>query len=122
MKKKILVIEDEEDLAEIIKMRLQANGYAVEVAYDGEAGLDKAYSSQPDLIILDLMLPKKTGLEVLREVKRPTSKLRKKPIIVLSAMRDTITLLDAEKLGATDYLMKPYEIQDLLGLIKKYIV
>jgi len=121
MKKKILVVEDEKELADLVKLRLEANGYEVEVAYDGEEGLEKAISYEPDLVVLDLMLPKIGGLEALQKIKRPDSDMRGSPIVILSALKDTNTMLNAEKLGAADYIMKPYDPNVLLALVKKYI-
>jgi len=120
--KKILVVEDEKDLAEFIKLRLETNGYKVEVAYDGEEGVKMAVSLQPNLILLDIMLPKKSGLEVLRELKRPDSTIRHTPIVMLSGLRDTANLLQAEKIGAKDYLTKPYDPEELLRVIKENIL
>jgi len=120
--KKILVVEDEKDLAEAMKLRLEVNGYKVEVAYDGEEGLKMAVSCKPDLILLDVMLPKKSGLELLRELKRPDSKIKNTPIVILSGLKDTTNLLEAEKFGATDYLTKPYDSEDLLKAIKENIL
>ena len=120
--KKILVVEDEKDIVEFIKFRLEANRYKVEVAYDGEEGLKMAVSCKPDLILLDIMLPKKSGLEALRELKRPDSSLRNTPIVILSGLRDTTNLLEAEKFGATDYLTKPYDPEELLRVIRENIL
>ena len=121
MKKKILVIEDEKELADLVKIRLQEHGYEVETAYDGEEGLAKIFSYEPDLIVLDLMLPKKGGLEVLKELRSSESSARSNPVIILSALKDMTTIMDAEKLGATDYMMKPYDSQALLELIKLHV-
>ena len=122
MKKKILLVEDDEKVVDMVKFRLQANSYDVEVAYDGEEGLAKAISFKPDLILLDLMLPKKEGLEVLRDLRMSDSSLREVTVIILSALKDTSKIIKAEELGAVDYIMKPYEVKDLLELIKKYIL
>lgn len=122
MKKKILLIEDEKDLAELVKIRLEANGYEVDIAYDGKEGILKVISCKPDLVLLDVMLPKKTGMEVLMEIKRSSFNIRKTPVIMLSAVEDTNTLLDAEKFGAEDYVIKSNNPQDLLRLIDKHIL
>jgi len=122
MRKKILVVDDERDLVELIKIRLKIKGYDVEGAYDGDEGLDKAASYKPNLIFLDIMMPHKSGLEVLKDLKRSDSSLRNIPVIMLSALKDTTNIIKAQKLGATDYLMKPYSAEDLLGLIKKYVL
>jgi len=120
--KKVLVVEDEKELAGFIKLRLETGGYKVEVAYDGEEGLKMAVSLKPSLILLDIMMPNKSGLEVLRELKRPDSDIRHTPIIMLSGLKDTTNLLHAEKMGANDYLTKPYDPKELLRLVKDNIL
>jgi len=114
MNGKILIIEDQEKLARFVEMELLHEGYQVEKAYDGRAGLDQALNGTFDLIILDVMLPGLNGMEVLRRIRRSSSI----PVIMLTA-RDTIidkvTGLDS---GADDYMTKPFEIEELLARIR----
>jgi len=111
----ILIIEDEEKLARFVEMELSFEGYTVQKAYDGRTGLEQALSGDFDLIILDIMLPLLSGMEVLRRIRKelPT------PVIMLTA-RDTVvdkvTGLDG---GADDYMTKPFEIEELLARIRR---
>ncbi len=111
----ILIIEDEKKLVEILKKALKAEKYAVDAAYDGEEGLAKAMKNKYTLILLDIMMPKKDGMEVCRELRAhhiPT------PIIMLTArglVGDRVQGLD---LGADDYLVKPFGITELLARIR----
>jgi len=115
MNKRILVVEDEENLARFVEMELSHEGYHVQKTYDGRTGLDMALSGNFDLIILDIMLPGLNGMEVLRRIRRESQI----PVIMLTA-RDTVvdkvTGLDG---GADDYLTKPFEIEELLARIRK---
>ncbi len=114
MAERILIVEDEEKLARMVELELQYEGYAVEKAADGRAGLDLALSGRFRLILLDIMLPELSGMEVLRRLRRASQV----PVILLTA-RDTVTDkvsgLDA---GANDYLTKPFAIEELLARIR----
>jgi len=114
MNEKVLIIEDEEKLARFIEMELSYEGYRVQKAHDGRAGLEKALSGGFDLVILDIMLPGLNGMEVLRRIRRELNV----PVIMLTA-RDTVvdkvTGLDG---GADDYMTKPFEIEELLARIR----
>ena len=108
----ILIVEDEKDIARFIELELQAEGYRTEVAYDGITGLSRFRETNPNLVIMDLMLPVMDGLEVARRI-RKTSNV---PIIILTAkdrVEDKVEGLDA---GADDYLVKPFSIEELLAL------
>ena len=111
---KILLIEDEEKIARFTELELVHEGYEVEKAFDGRTGLDRAESGDFDLILLDIMLPELSGLEVLRRLRR-TSDV---PVIMLTArdaVMDKVSGLDA---GADDYITKPFAIEELLARIR----
>jgi DNA-binding response OmpR family regulator len=119
MKRKILVVDDEADFADLIKMRLEANDYAVVLARDGEEGLEKAEAEKPDLILLDVMMPGMDGFKVLSRLKASES-TRMTPVIMLTAKGETKSIFRAQELGATDFLIKPCESADLLSVVGKH--
>ncbi len=111
----ILIIEDEKKLVEILKKALRSERYAYDVAYDGEEGLEKALKGNYGLIILDLSLPKKDGMDVCRELR---AQLVHTPVIMLTArgvIENKIEGLDA---GADDYLLKPFSLDELFARIR----
>lgn len=115
---KILVIEDEQKLAKFLELELQYEGYEVIVAHDGMRGLTIARESNPDLILLDWMLPAVSGLEVCRRLRTSGSKT---PIILLTAkdeISDRVAGLDA---GADDYIVKPFSIEELLARFRAHL-
>jgi two-component system OmpR family response regulator len=115
MKSHILVVEDEPKLAQFIKLELEFENYEVTVAFDGLSGLSTARELQPDLILLDWMLPGISGLEICRRLRQTGSKV---PIILLTAkdeISDRVTGLDG---GADDYVIKPFSIEELLARIR----
>lgn len=116
-KKRILVIEDEEAMVDLVKMRLEANGYEVITAYDGQEGLDKARKLEPDLIILDLMLPKMDGYKVCGLLKADT-RYSKIPVIMFTAKVQEDDVKLGKEVGADAYITKPFEPQTLLGEIE----
>jgi two-component system alkaline phosphatase synthesis response regulator PhoP len=118
MKKKILLIEDQPGVVATLQGRLQGEGYDVEVAPDGDAGLERATRDYFDLIILDIMLPGKSGLEVCRELRQ---QLITAPILMLSARRQTIDKVMALKIGADDYITKPFDMLELLARIEAHL-
>jgi two-component system alkaline phosphatase synthesis response regulator PhoP len=118
LKKKILLIEDEAGLAATLLDRLQGEGYSVEVAPDGEAGLERAMRDYFDLIILDITLPGKSGLEVCRELRQ---QLITAPILMLSARSQTIDKVLGLKIGADDYVTKPFDMLELLARIEAHL-
>jgi DNA-binding response OmpR family regulator len=120
MSKKILVVDDEQDLVELIKMRLETNGYEVIVAYDGQQGLDKAKKQSPDLIILDLMIPKLDGYKICRMLKFD-EKYKKIPIILFTARAQESDKKMGEEVGADAYITKPFEPKLLLEKIEELI-
>ncbi len=113
----ILIIEDEKDIARFIELELQAEGYRTEVTYDGITGLSKFRETNPNLVILDLMLPVMDGLEVARRI-RKTSNI---PILILTA-KDTVTdKVEGLDAGADDYLVKPFSIEELLARVRAHL-
>ena len=115
MSEHILIVEDEEKLARFVEMELSYEGYRIQTAHDGRTGLEKALSGDFDLIILDIMLPGLSGMEILRRVRRASQT----PVIMLTArdtVMDKVTGLDG---GADDYMTKPFEIEELLARIRK---
>jgi DNA-binding response OmpR family regulator len=114
METRILVIEDEVKIARFLELELTHEGYAVELAHDGRSGLEKAVSGNIDLIILDLMLPELSGIEVCRRIRKASDV----PIIMLTAkddVSDKVTGLDS---GADDYMTKSFAIEELLARIR----
>ncbi|MCG8373896.1 MAG: response regulator transcription factor [Balneolales bacterium] len=114
-KKSILLIEDEKGLIMTIKDRLEEEGYLVDSAEDGEAGFRKASKNTYNLIILDLMLPKKGGLDVCRDLRQQKIET---PIIMLTAKGQVLDKVLGLKLGADDYMQKPFEMMELLARIE----
>ncbi len=101
----ILIIADEEVLLDVLQKKLNEKGYKVFVAQDGEEGLEKIKEAKPDLILVDILMPKKDGFEVLAEIRR-RKETAKTPVIVISNSGEPSELDRAEKLGAKDYLIK----------------
>ncbi|MEI8350186.1 MAG: response regulator [Candidatus Omnitrophota bacterium] len=120
MKKRILIIDDEKDLVETVTFRLEANGYEVISAHDGFVGLDKARKEKPDLIILDLMLPKIDGYKVCRMLKFD-EKYKHIPIIMFTARAQESDKKMGEETGANAYVTKPFDPQALLTKIKELV-
>ncbi|MCK8620682.1 response regulator transcription factor [Apilactobacillus kunkeei] len=114
MMSKILVVDDEKPITDIEKFNLEKEGYDVVVAYDGEEALQKVEEESPDLIILDLMLPKVDGLEVAREVR----KTRDMPIIMVTAKDSELDKVLGLELGADDYVTKPFSNRELVARVK----
>ncbi len=120
MARKILIVDDEKAMVKILKMRLEANGYEVIAAYDGKEGLEKAKSENPDLIVLDLMLPEMDGYKVCRLLKFD-DKYKKIPIILFSARAQDSDKEMGKSVGADDYVTKPFDSKDMLERIKKLL-
>ena len=116
-KKRILIVEDERKISQIIEVNLKIAGYDCDVAADGEEGLSKALTGNFDLILLDLMLPKRDGFSVCREVRRVLAT----PIIMVTAKEDEVDKVMGLDLGADDYVTKPFSIKVLLARIKANI-
>ena len=114
MAERILLVEDEEKLARMVELELTYEGYTVEKAFDGPTGLDRARSGQFDLVLLDVMLPRMSGMEVLRRLRKES----RIPVVMLTArdsVTDKVAGLDA---GADDYVTKPFAIEELLARIR----
>lgn len=110
---KILIVEDEEAIANLIRMNLVKAGYQCELAFDGEAAADKIAEKSYDLILLDIMLPKLNGYEVLEYAKTVDI-----PVIFLTAMGETQQKVKGLRMGAEDYIAKPFEIAELLARVE----
>ena len=119
-KKRILVVDDEKDLLEAVKFRLEASGYEVIPAYDGQEGLDKARREKPDLIVLNLMLPKMDGYKICRILKFD-EKYKGIPIIMFTARAQEVDRKMAKEVGADAYIIKPFESQALLEKVKELL-
>ncbi|PEQ89849.1 DNA-binding response regulator [Bacillus sp. AFS006103] len=115
MTQRILVVEDEKQIAKILKLELEYEGYEVMVAYDGKSGLQAALDEKVDLILLDVMLPEMNGIEVLRRIRKENDLL---PVILLTARNMTIDKVAGLDQGANDYITKPFEIEELLARIR----
>lgn len=109
----ILIVEDEQDIRELLAYNLEKEGYATVQAADGKEGLDLARSRKPDLILLDLMLPKMDGLAVCRELERDSGTVRI-PIIMLTARGEDVDRILGFELGADDYVVKPFSPRELM--------
>jgi DNA-binding response OmpR family regulator len=112
---KILLVEDEQQIADYLEMSLSAEYFAVDVAPDGETGMEMALHNNYDLVILDNMLPGKTGIEICRAV-RSSGKMY--PILILSARSETTTKIELLDAGADDYLSKPFSLQELIARVR----
>ncbi|PFP25938.1 DNA-binding response regulator [Bacillus sp. AFS073361] len=115
MKTHILVIEDETQIARVLKMELEFECYQVTVEHNGKSGLETALNSDVDLILLDVMLPGVSGIEVLRRYRKDN---KKTPVILLTARNTTFDKVAGLDHGANDYVTKPYEIEELLARIR----
>jgi len=115
-KKRLLIIEDELDVLDMLELRLTKERFEVLKAADGETGLQKAISENPDLVLLDLMLPLLSGLEVLKKIRSnlPTANT---PILIVSARGDSSDMIVGLELGADDYVVKPFNISVLVARI-----
>ncbi len=118
MGKKILIVEDEKNIVDILSYNLNHEGYTTLEAYDGEAGLQLALEQDPDLILLDLMLPKKNGFDVCRDLRTAG---RTTPILMLTAREEETDKVLGLELGADDYITKPFSMRELLARVKANI-
>ena len=117
MNLRVLIVEDEKALADILEYNFKKEGYTVDTALDGEIALDKIIFKAPDLIILDWMLPKLSGIELCRKV-RSNKKVKNIPIIMLTARGEEQDRLKGLEMGADDYVTKPFSINELLARAK----
>ncbi|MHC4991826.1 MAG: response regulator transcription factor [Planctomycetota bacterium] len=112
---KILIVEDEEDMVRGLQFNLEARGYAVVTARDGESGYHAALAEEPDLVLLDIMLPKRDGYEVCRALRQERPDL---PIVMLTARSQEEEVVLGLKLGADDYVKKPFGVAELVARIE----
>jgi len=121
MAKKILLIEDEEIMVDLLQRKLTAEGYETSVARDGQEGMEKMKEVKPDLILLDIIMPKMGGFEVMEEMKGD-GELKKIPVIVISNSGQPVEIDKAQTLGAKDWLIKTeFDPQEVINKVKKQI-
>ena len=114
MAEHILLVEDEEKLARMVELELKYEGYSVEKAFDGRKGLELALSGAFDLVLLDIMLPQLSGMEVLRRLRRESQV----PVVMLTARDSVVDKVSGLDSGADDYITKPFAIEELLARIR----
>ena len=124
-KKRVLVVDDEPDFAAIVQTNLEKEGFQVEVAYNGEEGLEKVHAAPPDAIVLDIMMPGKDGYEVCKELKAD-EKYADIPVILLTAVASHVTTTryshaDGMSTEADDYIAKPASAEEITESIKRLI-
>ena len=115
MSQKVLVVDDEQSIVTLLKYNLETAGYIVEVAYDGEEALKKVEEEQPELIVLDVMLPKKDGIEVCKSIRSDKNLV---PILMLTAKDDEFDWVLGLELGADDYMTKPFSPREVVARVK----
>ena len=115
MSQKILVVDDGQSIVTLLKYNLETAGYIVEVAYDGEEALKKVETEQPELIVLDVMLPKKDGIEVCKTIRSDKNLV---PILMLTAKDDEFDRVLGLELGADDYMTKPFSPREVVARVK----
>lgn len=113
MSKKALIVEDDGNIAELLLLYLEKDGFDVEIAQDGGAGIEKAKNFMPDIILLDIMLPVMSGWHVCQEIRKSSSV----PIIMLTAKGETFDKVSGLEMGADDYVTKPFEVKELLARV-----
>ena len=119
-KKKILLIDDEEELVSSLSEVLEENGYKVIIATNGMEAIKKAKEERPDLILLDIMMPKMDGYEVLRQLKT-SAEAWAIPVIMVTARSDSGSILKTQDSRAADYIIKPFDVSEVLSSIQRYI-
>ena len=113
-KKKVLIVEDEKNIVDILRFNLQRAGYDTLEAFDGQDGLDKALSENPDLILLDVMLPKMNGFDVCKAIRAQGSSV---PVIILTAREEESDKVLGLEIGADDYITKPFSMRELVARV-----
>lgn len=111
----VLLVEDEETLALIIKDTLEGQGFAIRLAENGEEGIEKFFGQKPDVVVADVMMPRMDGFEMVRRIRR---KDKQTPVLFLTARSDTSDVVEGFELGGNDYLKKPFGMQELIVRIK----
>lgn len=114
MSKRILVVDDDKNISEVIKLYLKKEGYEVSLAHDGQAGIDEFNREVPALIVLDIMMPKLDGWDVLKQIRKTSSV----PVIMLSAKGETFDKVLGLELGADDYITKPFDPKEFIARVK----
>ena len=117
MSSKVLVVDDEKQIADIIKFNLEKEGYIAQTANDGQECIDKVNQWKPDLVILDIMMPKKDGFQVLKEIRVNYHQ----PVIMLTAKEEEVDKVLGLELGADDYVVKPFSMRELIARVKANI-
>ena len=117
MADRILLIEDEEKLARMVELELQYEGYEVEKAFDGRTGLELALSGKFDLVLLDIMLPALSGMEVLRRLRKESQM----PVIMLTARDTVVDKVSGLDMGADDYVTKPFDPMEVIARVKSQL-
>ena len=115
--KKVLIVEDDKPISDIIKFNLTKEGFSTDVAYDGQEGLEKALKENPDLVLLDVMLPTIDGFEICKKIREKSSV----PIIILTAKEEEVDKVLGLELGADDYMTKPFGQRELIARVKANI-
>ena len=114
MDARILLVEDDPSIREVTEIGLRRAGFEVDAAADGAVGLERFRSSAPDLVLLDVMLPRLDGLEVARAIRRDSTV----PIVMLTARADTVDVVVGLESGADDYVRKPFEMPELVARVR----
>ncbi len=114
MSKDILIVDDDKNICEVIKLYLLKEGYKVTLAYDGQAGIEAFERSAPALVVLDIMMPHKDGWEVLKQIRKSSAV----PVIMLSAKGETFDKVLGLELGADDYIVKPFDPKEFIARVK----
>jgi len=117
-KKRVLIVEDEKNIVDIIRFNLDREGYEVLEAYDGEAGLELARAEKPDLILLDVMMPKMMGFDVCRALRGEGDNV---PVIILTAREEEEDKVLGLEIGADDYITKPFSMRELIARVRANI-
>lgn len=120
MGKKVLVVEDSKNIITVVKMALEASGCEVRVAEDGLAAMEEVFSFEPDIILLDLLVPKLDGFMILESLKKE-EKTRAIPVVVISAKASEEDIKRAKELGAKEYLVKPFTPKELTGAVARIL-
>ena len=115
--KKVLIVEDDKPISDIIKFNLTKEGFSTDVAYDGQEGLEKAIKDNPDLVLLDVMLPTIDGFEICKKIREKSTV----PIIILTAKEEEVDKVLGLELGADDYMTKPFGQRELIARVKANI-